>query len=442
MQPNRSFDEEYEGHTLPRHGDIDSSPVDNSYEDIEVEDNGNELDTKPIEKIVQMSGPLTGYHLNIEKKAQILEVNWSLDPKNNARIILLGNSKNVSKMTTFLNELDFAIKDSFASKIVLGDTLTKEIGRSKGFDKFRGEIEKMADKLEVFIQADNEKVILIGLQRRLNELIAFLYEKEAEFELGDEIRQELNISTFHRAYKKQIEETAHALDLKCEFGYDVIIVAGLQKNLDQLILYLLELETEIKRNLYPKYWDFKQKNPFSLIRVSELSEEFEMVRALFQETINKPIVKLQRVQNKYIMDHYICMLQKRMELNVQEAANRKLLFYGSRTNKPHEIYENFDIGFDIQYGTQGDYGWGLYFYGKANFIASEAFQGTQLILADVFIGNPHESIPTKFVKPPEGFDCVRGMPQKGKKIKTPDQHVYVLYNNFYSYPLYVVDFAL
>jgi len=183
-----------------------------------------------------------------------------------------------------------------------------------------------------------------------------------------------------------------------------------------------------------------------MIRVEEKSEEFVSIRELFEKTMKtSQIIGVSRVQNKFVMDHYVCMLQKRMELSLTEAANRKLLFFKSDKRKPSDIYQDSDTGFDIQYGSDGDYGWGLYFSEKASAFAQDAYSvgGSRImILADVFIGKPFESPPQRFVKAPEGFDCVRGLPPIKKKLKIEDNQVHVVYNNFYSYPLYVIEYKV
>jgi len=437
---------ETEDQAQKSYGDVDGEYSYGEYEGSEGGEMEEETEKTVIEKKeICLSNPVVGYGAVINKKAQILGVKWKTDSTFNMKLILEGDSKNVAKMISYLNELDEVLKDSAAGKIILGESIIKKVNRTKGFDKFKWDIEKMAASIEVFLQVDHDQVQLVGYERRVNELIAYMYEKEAEFEQGDQTTQELNISTFHRAYKAQIQETAHELELQCEFGYDTIKVSGLQKNVDQVILYLLELESKVKRNLFPKYWDFKQPKSYCMINVHEQSEEFASIREQFEKTMKtSKIIAVSRVQNKFVMDHYVCMLQKRMELSLTEAANRKLLFFKSDKRKPSDIYQDSDTGFDIQYGSDGDYGWGLYFSEKASAFALDAYtvkNSRIMILADVFIGKPFESPPQRFVKAPEGYDCVRGLPPIKKKLKIEDSQVYVVYNNFYSYPLYVIEYC-
>jgi len=413
------------------------------YEGTDIEE--EEQEAPAVEKEIQMSGSVVGYSSVLNKKAQILGVSWAVNPKDSTILVLKGDSRSMPKMVSYLGELDDVLKDKFAGQVILGESITKIVNRTKGFDKFKWDIEKMAANIEVFIQADFDKVVLAGYERRVNELIAFMYEKEAEFEQGALTTQELNISTFHRAYKSQIQDTAHELELQCEFGYDTIKVSGLQKNVDQVILYLLELESKVKRALFPKYWDFKQPKSYCLIPVDPQSQEFVGIKEQFTKTMPaSAIIGVSRVQNKFVMDHYVCMLQKRMEISLTEAANRKLLFFKSDKRKPSDIYQDSDTGFDIQFGCDGDYGWGLYFSEKASAFAGDAYcvqnASRIMILADVFIGKPFEAPPQRFVKAPEGFDCVRGLPPLKKKLKVEDQQTYVIYNNFYSYPLYIIEY--
>ena len=139
------------------------------------------------------------------------------------------------------------------------------------------------------------------------------------------------------------------------------------------------------------------------------------------------------------MDHYVTMLQKRQEIRANIKNTRKFLFHGTRTIKPDQIYKSMDTGFDLQYSNpNGLYGKGLYFaveasYSHNGFTYSLGKDTFQMFLADVFIGNPYKSQQNRsLIKPPEGYDSVEGY----------KDGFYILYNNFHSYPLYLIEYKV
>ena len=98
---------------------------------------------------------------------------------------------------------------------------------------------------------------------------------------------------------------------------------------------------------------------------------------------------------------------------------------------------NSDTGFDLQFSkTSGLYGTGIYFalnasYSHKGYAYSLGDGRYQMFLADVFIGKPFKSDPNNgLVKAPNGYDSVSG--QNG---------IHVVYNNFHSYPLYLIEYT-
>ena len=99
-----------------------------------------------------------------------------------------------------------------------------------------------------------------------------------------------------------------------------------------------------------------------------------------------------------------------------------------------KIYANFDTGFDLQYAQYGLCGKGLYFAEAASYSNGYAYttpQGTrQMFLADVYVGKSHAGTGSNIVKAPKGYDSVNNV---------SGAH-FIVYHNFYSYPLYLIDY--
>ena len=264
--------------------------------------------------------------------------------------------------------------------------------------------------------------------------------QQSDLSSSDYCQDRIYPSTFHRAKKDVILQKADEMDVVIDFGYDLILASATKKNLAEFKSYLHEVEATAKKALYPKYWDFDDINAFSETVVSEFDEEFHEVSNLFYASLkNAKIEKLTRIQNKYLMDHYITMLQKRQELRSESTINRKLLFHGTRNIQPHQIYKSSDTGFDLQYSNpNGAYGKGLYFamnsnYSHNGYTFNMGNGRFQMFLADVFVGNAYKSGPNnKLVKAPEGYDSVEGT----------SHGFHILYNNFHSYPLYLIEYTI
>ena len=384
--------------------------------------------------------------VTIEKKSEELGILCEFTEQ---KFRMLGSSGNIAELLGYLLELEASPQKKEEEET--GEYIQQEFKLTKAFNDNMPEIKKKVESLDVLMDIEGEKVYLTGFDKRLKEMKKYLDEKEKESQAaassrpasasitigdkGDFVQKEISISTFHRARQAELEKKAEELELICDFGYDVVLITGTKSKIGEFISHLYETESEAKKALYPKYWDFHEINPFSMETIPNTSPEFNEVDVLFQKTMRGHQIHLmQRIQNKYLMDHYVTNIQKRMELRPNEAINRMLLFHGTRNTKPEVIYKNFDVGFDLQYANQGMYGKGLYFAVNANyshngFVYRNGRGNCQLIVADVFVGKAANSGGGNIIKAPEGYDSVSAGGQ-----------FYILYNNFHSYPLYLIEY--
>lgn len=389
------------------------------------------------QKEILIPGTLNGFRPEMEAKAKALNLTCYFQESGSKKIILMGEGYALTEFATYVGSLTQLLERNLVSKLALGEFTQKEIPLTASFNHFKPLIEKAAETLELVIEHDQTKLVVHGYERRVKELMSFLFERETDYDQGQFLDQEINISTFHRRYLKDIEKQAQLLGLKIDFGYDMISVRGPRKPVDQLILYLMAIETKAKKALFPKYWDFKDNNPLSLIDVLTNSEEYNFVVTPFKKTMGgSKILSVKRIQNKYLMDQYIMVINKRGEVRPGEEVNRKFLFHGTRQNPPEKIYGNFDTGFDLQYANYGLYGKGLYFAENASYSNGYAYATKenanirQMFLADVFVGRSYNSGSNSNVKAPAGFDS----------INITSAGFYIVYHNFYSYPLYLITY--
>ncbi len=400
-----------------------------------------------VQKIIFISRSLLGLMDEISKKAIELEISHELV---NNHITASGDEMALNQFIQFINGLDVA----------KGKIPSKEISRSVKLSNFVkkkfDELEKKFKELNLNVENKTEgELVLTGKEDDISEFMNYLYEftldcaneeaKQSEVILpppekikSNNCKAEINISVFHRVEKAAILKKAKDLDVKCDIGYDIMLASGSLTNLMEMKVYLHDLEARAKRSLYPKYWEFQDARSYSEIAVPETSVEFEEVSAFFKFSLQDvKIKKITRIQNKYLMDHYITMIQKRKELRPNQDINRRLLFHGTRTAKPDQIYKASDTGFDIQHAkVSGNYGKGLYFavhasYSHNGYGYKVSADRQQIILADVFLGKSFKSGPNRnLIKAPDGYDSVEAR-----------ESFYVIYNNLHSYPLYLIEYA-
>lgn len=333
-----------------------------------------------------------------------------------------------------------------------GPLIQKELTLSGHMKTYASIIEEEADRLHLIYENFGNKMFIAGQQEHVLEFLGWLYEqtietleeqilvlKESKLKQKNNDYQQIEVtfSTFHRMHQSEIFKKANELELICDFAYDVVLVSGFLENLKEFKSFLQEVEASAKKSLYPKYWDFHVVEKFSEIDVLEGTNEFLEVEDLFRKSLNNMrITRLTRIQNKYLMDHFITMLQKRQEFRDEVNMTRKLLFHGSRQVHPQTIYKDSDIGFDLQYSNSGgSYGKGLYFAINSNYSHTYAYNlnngSFQMFLADVFIGKSTRTGGSGLLKAPAGYDSVESA-----------NSFYIVYNNFHSYPLYLIEYTV
>lgn len=329
------------------------------------------------------------------------------------------------------------------------EEIQKAFELSENMMKYFEEIRNCALNFQLKIEYKSGWILIAGKSIQMLEFMEYLYtlalachrsslnevlEKKNELSY-----QEVSLSSCHRLEKTRILNKAVELDLNIGQGYEIASVKGASENIEKFKVYLYDLDQMMKRSLYPKYWDIYETNIYTEIQVDENTEEFDDVNCLFSRSMpHAMITKLMRVQNKYLMDHYLTTLQKRQELYLETNMNRKYLFHGTGSVNPQVIYMDSDTGFDLQYSKVGSlYGSGLYFANEASYSHKGYAHKVdtnkyQLLLADVFVGNPYITPSNRsLVKAPKGFDSVQAA-----------DLFYVVYNNFHSYPLYLIEYSL
>ena len=308
------------------------------------------------------------------------------------------------------------------------------------------DLKDITNRIELMEKKLAHQVPYLDLDKKFVELMKYFDERlkskpvdlyQTEENKGEITQREVGISTFLRLSGKEVKRKAEELGVIVDLAHDMILVSGFSDKVDKFIVYLNELEFIKKKKLYPKWWNFHEVRAFSLTNVSSTNEEFrEITQSFIYAMPNHTIVKLEKIQNKFLMDHYLSKLQLIQELRPHEQLRRQLLYYGTSNGKPEMIYQSPDTGFEVQSAdnaTSGGYGKGLRFFtNPSNCHASCAYKtqnGTyQMIIADVFIGKSSILPPGDYLKAPFGSDSISA------------NGFYLIYNNFHSCPLYVIEY--
>uniref|UniRef100_A0A1X7UL11 Poly [ADP-ribose] polymerase n=1 Tax=Amphimedon queenslandica TaxID=400682 RepID=A0A1X7UL11_AMPQE len=226
---------------------------------------------------------------------------------------------------------------------------------------------------------------------------------------------------------------------------DKIIVSGCRDYLTKVFLVLEEKRDSLKFTpLLPSEWEPQTDNT-ELKRVtakSSSSEWLKVVNAVKKTMKEAKIIKVQRIQNKYLYHKYALCKRRMHEKNGGEV-NEKWLFHGSSEVSPEVIYES-EHGFDFRYsGDSSLWGKGAYFAVNASYSGvSYAFRTPeryrQIFIAFVLTGNSirMERDSTLFAPPKKKdgslYDSVNGV--------TGSSRVYIVYDHDKSYPAYLITF--
>ena len=201
----------------------------------------------------------------------------------------------------------------------------------------------------------------------------------------------------------------------------------------------------------PLHWTPQSKD-VCLHAVKGGSNEWNKEVTRIHETLtNATIIKLERIQNKWLWERY-SFAKKRMSKTNKEGINEKHLFHGTRDTPPEKVYRS-EKGVDFRFSREGLFGTGSYFAVNASYSDSYAYTLTegisyekQIFICKVLTGESYnaETSDKSLRQPPlkpnpthgsfeeECYDSVKGY--------TNGSHVYVVYDHEKVYPAYLVTY--
>lgn len=299
-----------------------------------------------------------------------------------------------------------------------------------------------------------DKACLTGPAEQLIEVVHTLYRREAssnnKFEIvkliqEEQIKVRVPLRQGLRYYIKSstiVSSVEKQYEISLDIDENGLKISGKLKNVTEFQKFLLKYQRDFTKKLQYKYWDNNQANEVTVYDINYGTEEYKEIYARLSSSLTGiDIKKLQRIQNRTLMERYLSFQANQSEDHLKKFIDRRaLLFHSTSTTDPEKIFYN-EIGFDLQYSRFGFYGKGIYFGGSAlvshSGYAHEANNGNyKMIIADVFLGDAAPMGSNReLTKPPVGYDSVEA------HSGTPDSF-FVIYKHFQCCPLYIVEYTL
>ena len=198
----------------------------------------------------------------------------------------------------------------------------------------------------------------------------------------------------------------------------------------------------------PAHWS-PQSEEVCLYKVQRNSDEWKKEVASIQKTLDEvAIVKLERIQNKWLWERY-SFSKKQMYKKNKGCVNEKHLFHGTRTTPPEKVFRS-EKGVDFRFSREGLWGMGSYFAVNASYSDKYSHHTTalekQMLICKVLTGDnynatktdgtlrqpPLKPVPTHGSFEEERYDSVKG--------NTKGSYVYVVYDHEKMYPAYLVTY--
>ena len=259
----------------------------------------------------------------------------------------------------------------------------------------------------------------------------------------------VTIKAFEGCNTEPIIELARSFCVKVDSSsFANILVFGDRDYLAKVFLVLAERRTSLQSvpllsSSFPPEWESQIKNiELKSVKPSSL-EGIKVVSAIRKTMTDANILKIERIQNKFLYTKYdLC--RKRMHEKNNGQVNEKWLFHGSSRVSPEKIYES-EHGFDFRHSDGSSlWGKGAYFAVNASYsLRSYAYRSPQgyqqIFIAFVLTGDSIRMAkdPTLVTPPTKDdgsgdYDSVNGT--------TGSSQVYIVYDHDKCYPAYLITF--
>ncbi|XP_072232472.1 protein mono-ADP-ribosyltransferase PARP14 [Leuresthes tenuis] len=198
--------------------------------------------------------------------------------------------------------------------------------------------------------------------------------------------------------------------------------------------------------ILPLYWDTMSSSEFMKVTLRPSSAEYRTNKEGFKRTLNRTIIKIERLQNVHLRRAYEAQKKQISDKNVQEraGAGEKLLYHGTTQDNCDSIMKT---GFNRSFAGQNatSFGRGTYFAVNASYSADPTYSrpaadGSQLMFVARVLTGVYTQGRSKMVVPPsrssqqahDRFDSVVD------KMDNPG--MYVVFHDNQAYPDYLITF--
>ncbi|XP_071096159.1 protein mono-ADP-ribosyltransferase PARP14-like [Haliotis cracherodii] len=207
--------------------------------------------------------------------------------------------------------------------------------------------------------------------------------------------------------------------------------------------YILTRSEITSNQQLPSSWTLMGIESFMEVEIMRGSKEFAEVERQFMETFagSCDIVKIVRIQNKWLYQQYIAERQKFDNLYEPEYTNELMLWHGTKKENTQMISK---FGFDRNYrgANATKYGWGTYFAKESKYSAHDLYSPVD--------GNGCKNIFQVCVLAgysTKGKEDMKVLPERRSQIKYDsavdtigNPSVYVIFRDSQTYPKYLISF--
>eukprot|EP01133_Synstelium_polycarpum_P010713 gene10713-12462_t len=222
------------------------------------------------------------------------------------------------------------------------------------------------------------------------------------------------------------------------------------EKLMQLIIEESQKQASSLNVVYP--WGNNQQTNLEVVSLPANSPDYLEVQKAFHLTMpNTHIIKIERIQNKWLFEKYTIAVQlwsKKANLQKPVAGVHEMnLFHGTRALDPMKII-NGENGFDMRFSNAGMWGKATYFAVNASYshgYRSQSGGGSQMFYSRVLVGETIRVMPNdgSLTKPPtknklnqsgyiEDYDSVTG--------ETGGSTVFMVYENNRAFPEFIITY--
>ncbi|XP_003447633.1 uncharacterized protein LOC100707456 [Oreochromis niloticus] len=196
----------------------------------------------------------------------------------------------------------------------------------------------------------------------------------------------------------------------------------------------------------PLYWDnMASGENRKAVPLEPSSSEYLKVKAAFTQTVQKTILKIERLQNVHLQQNYEVQKKKLSEKNRQDGgAGERLLYHGTSQDTCESIIKNgFDRSFSGKHATV--YGQGTYFAVSASYSANPGYSvpaadGSQRVfVAQVLTGVYTQGNSSMKVPPPRTNQPDDRYDSLVDQIANPS--MFIIFNDNQAYPDYLITFC-